>query len=77
MDLLPKLKNFVNMKEKPAAQTALRLCRNVYHLNTELQKEFIKLGLCNRLVQGLKESDPISVIECFENIFSLILVKTI
>lgn len=76
-NFLPDLKRFVASKEKPLVAAALRLCRNIYHLNLDLQKDFVMSGMSEALVKSLNEHDPLSVLETFENIFSLICVKTI
>ena len=75
MNLIPKLKRFVDAKFKLLVETALRLCKNIYSLNYDLQGEFINAGLSKRLVDCLKEHDPFSVIEAFDNITSLICVS--
>ena len=79
LGVLPRVKRFIMDKrsERQLVESALRLCRNVYNFNQDLQQEFIKLGMCGRLLECLKEFDPLAVFEAFENIFSLICVRNI
>lgn len=74
MNIMPRLKRFMDLKNKPLMQTALSLCKNIYQLNEALQQEFIKLEYSKSLISCLKESDPLAVLEAFSNIFSLISV---
>ena len=76
-NLFEKLKRFVENKHKQVAETALRICRNIYSFEYNLQCDFINAGLGKRLVETLKERDPLSVLEGFENVFSLICVTNI
>jgi hypothetical protein len=77
MDLFPVLRKFIDSTNKQLVECALRLCRNIYNLNLDLQREFIKQGFAKRLLECLKEADPLLVIEAFDNIFSLICVSFI
>lgn len=70
-----RLEGLIKHKSKQVSLAALRLCSNLYSLNKELQKEFIRLGFCSHLVGNLRSSDPLCVFETLDNVFSLFIVR--
>lgn len=73
--IFSRIEGLIKHKNKQVNSAALRLCANLYSLNKELQKDFIRLGFCPYLLGNLRSNDPLCVIETLDNVFSLFIVR--